>query len=210
VSKNDEGRGSLRRRPTQPRARATFDALLDATAHLLAERGLGAVNTNAVARQAGVTPPTLYRYFRDKEALLSALAERFLGAEESWLEGLEALGDPTRPLPEAAATLLRSYAEASDAFPAIVPLRAAMRALPHLAPLEEQALATSSARLAKALRARLEAVPPTRIETVARTVVEAVSHGIDQSRELPEAARRRRRDELGRMVVAYLTSLEGP
>jgi AcrR family transcriptional regulator len=65
-----------RRAPLQARAKATWDAILEATAALLVERGYEGVNTNAVAERAGVKPPAVYRYFPNKFALYHALAEK--------------------------------------------------------------------------------------------------------------------------------------
>jgi AcrR family transcriptional regulator len=50
--------------------------LLDATASVLDRGGWDALNTNAVAREAGTSIGTLYQYFRDKEALLAGLLAR--------------------------------------------------------------------------------------------------------------------------------------
>lgn len=51
-------------------------AILDATARILIERGFAAVTTNAVAERAGVSVGSLYQYFPNKEALVSALHAR--------------------------------------------------------------------------------------------------------------------------------------
>lgn len=68
----------LRRKPRQSRARATFDAILDAAAQIFAEQGYAATTTNKVAERAGVSIGSLYQYVSDKNALLLALAERHL------------------------------------------------------------------------------------------------------------------------------------
>ena len=56
--------------PTAPRAR-----IVEAAAHLLATGGRDAVTTRAVAADAGVQAPTIYRLFGDKDGLLDALTE---------------------------------------------------------------------------------------------------------------------------------------
>ncbi len=63
--------------PKQARARKTFDAILDAAATLLLEAGIEGLNTNSVARMAGVNISTLYRYFDDKYDLVDGLLTRF-------------------------------------------------------------------------------------------------------------------------------------
>lgn len=65
-----------RRMPRQARSRATVDAILDATAHVLTERGYARANTNLIAATAGVSIGSLYQFFPSKEALVTALRRR--------------------------------------------------------------------------------------------------------------------------------------
>ncbi|MEO8808503.1 MAG: TetR/AcrR family transcriptional regulator [Burkholderiaceae bacterium] len=67
---------SPRKAPRQSRSLATVKAILDATARILVERGFAAVTTNAVAERAGVSVGSLYQYFPNKDALISALHAR--------------------------------------------------------------------------------------------------------------------------------------
>ncbi len=67
---------SARKQPRQERAKATVDAILRATAHILRNQGYEACSTNRVALKAGVSIGSLYQYFPSKEALVTALAER--------------------------------------------------------------------------------------------------------------------------------------
>lgn len=52
------------------------DDLLEATARVLAARGLDGTNTNEIARVAGVSVGSLYQYFSGKQGLAAALIER--------------------------------------------------------------------------------------------------------------------------------------
>lgn len=54
--------------------------ILDAAALLVANAGVVALTTRAVAVKAGVQPPTLYRLFGDKRGLLDAVAEHGMTA----------------------------------------------------------------------------------------------------------------------------------
>ncbi len=65
-----------RKRPTQARSRATVTAILEATAHILAEQGYDALTTNLVAARAGVSIGSLYQYFPSKEALVGELMDQ--------------------------------------------------------------------------------------------------------------------------------------
>lgn len=60
----------------QQRALATCDAILEAAARIIGDRGLAGFNTNAVAERAGVSIGSLYQYFPNKDALMAALIVR--------------------------------------------------------------------------------------------------------------------------------------
>jgi AcrR family transcriptional regulator len=65
-----------RKQPKQDRSQATVEAILTATAHILAESGAEKFTTNRVAELAGVSIGSLYQYFPNKKALLFALAQQ--------------------------------------------------------------------------------------------------------------------------------------
>jgi AcrR family transcriptional regulator len=69
----------LRREPRQERAQKRIEQILDAAADLLAEVGYEAVTTNAIAERADTAIGSLYQFFRDKGAVVQALADRYLG-----------------------------------------------------------------------------------------------------------------------------------
>lgn len=68
--------GAMRKEPRQARSRATIDAILDAAAHILGERGWTGLTTNAVAQAAGASIGSLYQYFPNKLALIDAVRRR--------------------------------------------------------------------------------------------------------------------------------------
>jgi AcrR family transcriptional regulator len=95
-----------RKEPRQARSRATVDAILTATAQVLVEEGYDKATTNAIARRAGVSIGSLYQYFPNKEALVTALCERHMHETMHLLMGeMEAL--QTAPLPEAIRRLIK-------------------------------------------------------------------------------------------------------
>jgi AcrR family transcriptional regulator len=67
-----------RKQPSQERARATVEALLEAAAQVFERHGYAAGTTNRIAARAGVSIGSLYQYFPSKDALLLALVERHL------------------------------------------------------------------------------------------------------------------------------------
>lgn len=66
----------MRKTPRQARARATTEAILDAAARILGERGWAGLTTNAAADIAGVSIGSLYQYFPNKLALVEAVRQR--------------------------------------------------------------------------------------------------------------------------------------
>ena len=65
-----------RKKPKQSRALVTVEAILESAAHILIESGYAKLNTNEVARQAGVSVGSLYQYFPNKQSLLAELHYR--------------------------------------------------------------------------------------------------------------------------------------
>ncbi len=61
----------------QRRPEARHDELLDAAQRLFTRHGLTQTSVAHIAAEAGVAKGSVYRYFDSKEALLSALKERF-------------------------------------------------------------------------------------------------------------------------------------
>ena len=69
-----------RRQPVQERSRQTVARILDAADTLIDEGGVEAVTTRAVADRAGVTYPSLYRFFADRDEILDQLVTHHLAA----------------------------------------------------------------------------------------------------------------------------------
>jgi AcrR family transcriptional regulator len=71
-------RTTPRKRPRQQRSKATVDTILEATARVLIKQGFDGLSTNAVAAAAGVSIGSLYQYFPNKEALVTAVIDRHM------------------------------------------------------------------------------------------------------------------------------------
>ena len=65
-----------RKLPRQDRSRRLVATILDATARILARDGYAQLSTNAVADIAGVSIGSLYQYFPNRDALVTAVVER--------------------------------------------------------------------------------------------------------------------------------------
>jgi AcrR family transcriptional regulator len=72
--------------------------IVRAAAELLAHSGRGAVTTRAVASRVGVTPPTIYRLFGEKDGLLAAVAEYGYACFSAAKSPLQPTDDPVDDL----------------------------------------------------------------------------------------------------------------
>lgn len=66
------------RQPRQDRSRHTLEAVLDAVEGLIVERGVDVLKLGEIAARAGYTTGAIYARFRDKEALLEQLFDRYV------------------------------------------------------------------------------------------------------------------------------------
>jgi AcrR family transcriptional regulator len=96
----DGGVATTRRRARRGQGQALRDEILAAAAVLLAETGdEDAVSIRAVAERVGVTPPSIYLHFADKETMLEAVCVESFGAFESRIaEASATASDPVDAL----------------------------------------------------------------------------------------------------------------
>jgi AcrR family transcriptional regulator len=99
------------RMPVQARSAYTVEAIYEATIQVLVQGGMQSLTTTKVAERAGVSVGTLYQYFPNKNALLSAALERHLNAVVTAVENacVTAKGQPIKGM---AATLVGAYIDA--------------------------------------------------------------------------------------------------
>ncbi|WP_298441353.1 TetR/AcrR family transcriptional regulator [Gordonia sp. (in: high G+C Gram-positive bacteria)] len=89
----------MRKRSPRGSGELLADEILQAATDLLIERGgHAAVSIRAVADAVGVTPPSIYLHFTDKEELLDAVCARFFEQFDAVMmaasEGVDAVVDP--------------------------------------------------------------------------------------------------------------------
>lgn len=76
----------------------TAERVLDVAAALLRDAGPGGLTTRRVCESAGITAPTLYHHFGDKDGLLRALAAREMQAFFARKRAMPLTGDPLADL----------------------------------------------------------------------------------------------------------------
>ncbi|MFI2415440.1 TetR/AcrR family transcriptional regulator [Streptomyces sp. NPDC018947] len=74
-----------RRRPTKQGAVLSERLIVDTALRLVAEHGADALSVRRLGAALGADPSALYRYFRNTDALLLAMADEMIGrAQEGW------------------------------------------------------------------------------------------------------------------------------
>lgn len=206
MKKGLPGRLQPRRRPTQSRSRALVDALVEAGARVLTERGFEALTLNEVAARAGVSPGSLYQYFPDKAALVAELTERQSMRELAFhLERFSALTAETS-LEDAVRLMLTSIVDFQRSEGPL--FRQTLAALQHLGRYEQ--LAARAREAAQVFRLALEphrarlAVEDLDLAThVCANAIHSLTHDgvLGRPASLDDATLVR---ELERLVLGYL------
>ncbi|KAA6210634.1 TetR/AcrR family transcriptional regulator [Streptomyces filamentosus] len=95
-----------RRRPTKQGAVLSERLIVDTALRLVAQHGAEALSVRRLGAALGADPSALYRYFRNTDALLLAIADELIGrAQEGW----EATGDWRADLRAMGLRIHRSY-----------------------------------------------------------------------------------------------------
>lgn len=121
--------------PRQKRAIATYEKLLSATGKLLAVEKFEKITTNLVAERADVSPPALYRYFKDKYDLIGALGRRWTDTKDQLILdiGVQIKNNPeyilTAPMLK---DLLAEMVDITEEFTGGVALMQCLRTVPQL------------------------------------------------------------------------------
>lgn len=174
-----------KRLPRQPRARFTFEVILEAAHQLLDQER--ALNTGAIARRAGVSVGSVYDYFSDKWAVLGELGERVLVANVEAAEK-DFLWLSRRP--EASAQLIRKFVEraARRRRSPVVRRLLKMAGETGHGDFKRMHLNRVEAILGRVLRAHptVEAPPPAGVALLTRAIAAALEHAADETRWLDD------------------------
>ena len=62
----------------QKRSKATVEVIVEAATRILSDHGWAKLNTNAIAKRAGVSVGSVYEYFPNKHAIIDVILDRHL------------------------------------------------------------------------------------------------------------------------------------
>ncbi|WP_405879863.1 TetR family transcriptional regulator [Streptomyces sp. NBC_01136] len=101
--------GDEQPRRRQARGERRIAQLLEAAASVFCTTGYTAASTNAIAREAGVSPGTLYQFFPNKEAIAIELGDRLMHEMRDTYGEALAPAAPTTTLREAVGTAVDRF-----------------------------------------------------------------------------------------------------
>jgi AcrR family transcriptional regulator len=205
------------RAPQQERGQRRVDAILDATAALIAEEGVAGVTMHRVARRSCTTIGSMYHFFPDRETLLRAIAERHASELRALMAEIErdAVNWSRLSTKEVVDRLLDPFLTYSEQHPDVLQLSRLARTKAWCTGRNVE-LDRLVARLAEAVVAsRTPHIAPAELAVRAVTmaammdgIADAVARTPGTSRHAPSEAALRK--ELRRALVAYLDSYAAP
>jgi AcrR family transcriptional regulator len=173
------GGTGARPRRRQARGERRITQLLEAAASVFCTTGYTAASTNAIAREAGVSPGTLYQYFPNKEAIAVELGSRLLERWRASHGTALANADQDLPLDQLLNSILDPLFTFNYENPAFAVLIHGPDAPGRIA--EEFATVHGEllGRIEELLAAHLPAAPPAELARVARTSFAILKAGLD-------------------------------
>jgi AcrR family transcriptional regulator len=148
----------LRRVPQQDRGQRRVDKILEAAALLFAGVGYEAATTNAIAAKANTSIGSLYQFFPNKEAILHALATRYLEQLRAVYDTILTAETACLPLPVLLDCIIDPLVEFKLAHPGFEAIVAGAHNSPNLA--------ATAAELHQVLIQRVEAIFAARAATL--------------------------------------------
>ena len=198
----------LRAIPAQERSRRTVSAILDAAGDLLNEGGPDALTTSALADRTGLRVRNVYRYFRDRQAIVATLAERMNTRIESAIADTTDLSDPACSLDRVIDDLVEQVMSAAASEPAVVQIRAAMRTSRELQAIDAASDRRIAGLMATALRQRGVRTRRDRLEAGLFVLVTSIGAVLDRAAlDSDDGDRAALVREVKRMAHAYVQTL---
>lgn len=196
-------RPGARPAPQQDRGQRRYEELLDAAEAIIAEVGVEAMTTNAVAERAGAGMGSLYHLFENRNAIVDALAQRYMRRMEpitAYAQHPELRTMPIASMVDAIVDPLVAFFRETPAY------RHVFHAVnqPGVSNPGCEALHLSVVgNVAVMMRARVPGLDARRLQTAAHAAVELVHAMLGAAFEAPPAQRGALVIETKRLLALY-------
>ncbi|WP_030236831.1 MULTISPECIES: TetR family transcriptional regulator [unclassified Streptomyces] len=199
-----------RPRRRQARGERRIAQLLEAAATVFSTSGYTAASTNAIAREAGVSPGTLYQFFPNKEAIAIELGTRLMHEmRQSHDEVLTPIDPTVTPLEEVIARTVDRFIEFSCHHPAFFALMHGPDIPGRIAEEHDALHANLAARVERSLAPFAPDAPAETITRTAQMCVGIYKAGLELILAHEGAEREAYVEELKVALSRYLRPLAG-
>ncbi|MDW8811012.1 TetR/AcrR family transcriptional regulator, partial [Streptomyces scabiei] len=196
-------------RRRQARGERRIAQLLEAAATVFCSTGYAAASTNAIAREAGVSPGTLYQFFPNKEAIAIELSGRLMHEmRETYGEALAPV-DPATPLEEAVAAAVDRFIDFNCRHPVVFTLMHGPDVPGRIAEQHDAVHAALLARIETLLTPFLQDAPAADISRTAHVCVAMYKAGLELVLAREGEERAAYVQELKNVLFRYLEPLAG-
>jgi len=196
-------------RRRQARGERRIAQLLEAAASVFCSTGYTAASTNAIAREAGVSPGTLYQFFPNKEAIAIELGDRLMHEmRETYGEALAPV-DPATPLEEAVGSAIDRFIAFNCDHPVFFALMHGPDIPGRMAEEHDALHATLLSRIEDLLSSFLPEAPPADLNRTAQMCLGIYKAGLELILGHEGAARDAYVREVKDVLIRYLEPLVG-
>jgi AcrR family transcriptional regulator len=199
----------LRRIPQQNRGQRRVEKILNAASQLFVEVGYEAATTNAIAAKANTSIGSLYQFFPNKEAILHALAARYLDQLRTLYDQALTIESAHLPLPVLLDRIIDPLAEFKSAYPGFEPIFFGAHASARLAAAAEELHQEVIRRVDAIFSARAPALPASRRKLYATISIAIVEALLPISKAANDLSRVQVITETKRLLLDYLGPVIG-
>ena len=196
-------------RRRQARGERRIAQLLEAAARVFCTTGYTAASTNAIAREAGVSPGTLYQFFPNKEAIAIELGDRLVHEmRETYGEALAPV-DPATPLEEAIGSAIDRFMAFNTEHPVFFALMHGPDVPGRIAEEHDALHATLLGRIEGLLSSLLPDAPAADLTRTAQVCLGMYKAGLELVLAHEGAERDAYTREIKNVLIRYLEPLVG-
>jgi AcrR family transcriptional regulator len=189
----------------QARGLKRMAEILDAAELVIAEVGYPELTTNQVAARAGMSPGSLYQFFRNKEEILDGLVVRYTDDRQEFWAARLAVVTPDIPMEALVGQLVDESVRFKSESPAYWSLLYGTATGDRLAAASQRLHADIARHLAAMLRRRSPELPGDRAQLMGTMALAMVKAVLPMVTSVPPERGAELVDELKVMLVRYLT-----
>jgi AcrR family transcriptional regulator len=191
------------RPPQQERGERRVEEILDAAAAVIAEVGVEAATTNAIAERAGSSVGSLYHFFPNKDAIVRALAARYEAEMRRVNQGAMPVEAARLPIPVMVEGIVGPLASFIERNPAYMPVYHAVSDPRNPGCLTEELRDTIVGLVDRLMAARAPTIPPAERRVHASVAVELVHRMLEFAWTVPASERPAIILELKRLLALH-------